>query len=72
MAQKNVNAETLKALNWEVVESSYLLQQCQMFTRKLSTCNAHPGPVLKSMRTDYEQYLKNSTRRKEVQQHIFL
>lgn len=59
MAQKNVNAETLKALNWEVVESSNRMQQCQMFTRKLSTGNAHPGPVLKSMKTDYEHYLKN-------------
>lgn len=59
-----MNAETLKALNWEVVESSNRLQQCQMFTRKLSTYNAHPGHVLNSMKTEYEQYLKNFYKKK--------
>ena len=63
--QKNVNCETLKALNWEVVELNSLLQECMNFIHKFSN-NCEFCAVAKSVESDYQLYLKNFFKKKRT------
>ncbi|XP_063448946.1 uncharacterized protein LOC134728306 isoform X2 [Mytilus trossulus] len=62
---KTTNAETLKSLNWEVVEFNQLLQDCTEYQRKLQNCSMYID-LLKSMKNDFLTYLKNLFKKKRT------
>ena len=72
LAQKNASSETLKSLNWEVVECSTLLQQCINFIDKMKK-TSNLSVLLKSLKCDFELYLKNLFKKKRtVATHILV
>ncbi|CAC5363788.1 unnamed protein product [Mytilus coruscus] len=62
---KITNAETLKSLNWEVVEFNQLLQDCTEYQRKLQNCSMYID-LLKSIKNDFLTYLKNLFKKKRT------
>ncbi|XP_021363619.1 uncharacterized protein LOC110456903 isoform X1 [Mizuhopecten yessoensis] len=65
MNQKNANSETLKGLNWEVVECNTLLQQCLEFMSKLKS-DSDSRANIKSISQEYPIYLKNLFKKKRT------
>ncbi|OWF38671.1 hypothetical protein KP79_PYT23083 [Mizuhopecten yessoensis] len=65
MNQKNANSETLKGLNWEVVECNTLLQQCLEFISKLKS-DSDSRANIKSISQEYPIYLKNLFKKKRT------
>lgn len=65
ISQKGARAETLKTLNWDVVECNTLLQQCRSFIDKFD--NADNIPVLfKCLNKDLNAYFKNLYKKKRT------
>ena len=62
---KTTNSETLKGLNWDVVECNTLLQQSLEFSSKLKSV-VNPKDYVKSVKAEYATYLKNLFKKKRT------
>ncbi|XP_062569842.1 uncharacterized protein LOC134231905 [Saccostrea cucullata] len=65
ISQENTSAETLKTLNWDVVECNTLLQQCQGFVDKFDNAEDIPA-LLKCLTDDLHLYFKNLYKKKRT------
>lgn len=65
MNQKTANSETLKGLNWEVVECNILLQQCLAFMSTFKSDSVSRAAI-KSTSQEFQIYLKNLFKKKRT------
>lgn len=65
ISQKGACAETLKTLNWDVVECNTLLQQCQSFIDKFDNADNIPA-LFKCLNKDLHAYFKNLYKKKRT------
>lgn len=65
ISQKGACAETLKTLNWDVVECNTLLQQCQRFIDKFDNADNIPA-LFKCLNKDLHAYFKNLYKKKRT------
>lgn len=65
MDVKSTSSETLKTLNWEVVECNTLLQQSIQFLSKVKE-SAQPRATVKLMSVDFLTFLKNLYKKKRT------